>query len=126
LIAPEQGKGRETWMQAMRIGDLAIVGVPGELFTCSGELIKRRSPFPHTYIAGLANDWIGYIPNKEGFQLGGYQVWTGTRSYVEPGTGERVVESGLQSAGKTPGRLIAAHQAPRYSRVGSVALEAFS
>jgi hypothetical protein len=92
ILAPQQGQERETWLQAMVIGDVAIVGVPGEFFTVLGEEIKRRSPFRYTYIAELANDWIGYLPDREAFRLGGYQIWTGLHSYSEPGTGERIVD----------------------------------
>jgi hypothetical protein len=94
-LAPERGRERETWVQAMRIGDLAIVGVPAEYFTQLGLDIKNRSPFRYTYIAELANDWIGYLPNAEGHKLGGYQVWTGFHSYAEPGTGERIADQAV-------------------------------
>ena len=91
-LAPQQGQERTTWLQAIRIGPVAIVGVPAELFTKLGLDIKRRSPFPQTVVVELANDWIGYVPDREAFKLGGYQVWTGLHSYVEPGTGERIVD----------------------------------
>lgn len=90
-LAPQQGQERQTWLQVMRVGDVAIVGVPAEFFTKLGIEIKRKSPFRHTVIAELANDWIGYLPDLEGHKLGGYQVWTGYHSYAEPGTGERIV-----------------------------------
>lgn len=92
-LSPLQGVERETWVQAIRIGDVAIVGVPAEYFTQLGVDIKNRSPFRYTYVAELANDWIGYLPNWEGHKLGGYQVWTGYHSYAEPGTGERIADS---------------------------------
>jgi hypothetical protein len=91
-LAPQRGQERETWLQALLIGDVAIAGVPAEYFTQLGLDIKNRSPFRHTYVAELANDWIGYLPNREGHKLGGYQVWTGYHSYAEPGTGERVAD----------------------------------
>ena len=91
-LAPHQGEERETWVQALRIGDVAVVGVPAEYFTQLGLDIKNRSPFRHTIIAELANDWIGYLPNREGHKLGGYQVWTGFQSYTEPGTGEHLAD----------------------------------
>jgi hypothetical protein len=91
-LASQRGQERETWLQAMLIGDVAIVGVPAEYFTQLGLDIKNRSPFRHTYVAELANDWIGYLPNIEGHKLGGYQVWTGYHSYAEPGTGERMAD----------------------------------
>ena len=94
-LAPSQGQERETWVQVMRIGEVVIVGVPAEYFTQLGLDIKNRSPFRHTYIAELANDWIGYLPNFEGHKLGGYQVWTGFHSYAEPGTGERIADEAV-------------------------------
>jgi hypothetical protein len=83
-------------VQAVLIGDVAIVGVPAEYFTALGLDIKRRSPFPRTYIAELANDWIGYLPDREGHRLGGYQTWTGLHSYAEPGTGERLADEAVK------------------------------
>jgi hypothetical protein len=74
------------------VGDVALVGVPAEFFTVLGLDIKRQSPFANTYIAELASDWIGYLPDREAHRLGGYQTWMGLHSYAEPGTGERIVE----------------------------------
>jgi hypothetical protein len=91
VLASHQGEARSTWLQALVLGDVAIVGVPAEFFTVLGEEIKRRSPYRYTYIAELANDWIGYLPDKKAFELGGYQTWTGLHSFTEPGTGEAVV-----------------------------------
>jgi hypothetical protein len=91
-LKPQQGQERETWLQAILVGDVAIVGVPAEYFTVLGLDIKKRSPFPHTYVAELANDWIGYLPDREGHGLGGYQTWMGLHCYAEVGTGERVAD----------------------------------
>ena len=91
-LAPQRGQERETWLQTMVIGDVAIVGVPAEFFTKLGLDIKNRSPFRYTYVAELSNDWIGYLPDLDAHKLGGYQVWTGLHSYAEPGTGERIVD----------------------------------
>lgn len=94
-LAPQQGQERTSWIQVLRIGDVAIVGVPAEFFTTLGQEIKRRSPYRYTYIAELANDWIGYLPDRRGHELGGYQTWTGLHSYAEPGTGEAVVDQAV-------------------------------
>jgi neutral ceramidase len=94
-LAPVQGESRETWVQAMVIGDVAIVGGPAEFFTKLGVDIKNRSPYRYTYVAELANDWIGYLPDRDAHELGGYQVWTGFHSYAEPGTGERIVDEAI-------------------------------
>ncbi|HEV3138427.1 MAG TPA: hypothetical protein VGZ26_11000, partial [Pirellulales bacterium] len=92
-LKPEQGKTRETMLQAVLIGDVAIVGAPAEYFTIFGVDIKNRSPLKYTYVAELANDWIGYLPNLEAHELGGYQTWMGLHSYAEPGTGERMADT---------------------------------
>ncbi len=94
-VAPHQGESRKTWVQAVTIGDIAMVGVPGEFFTVLGQEIKRRSPFRYTYVFELANDYIGYIPDKVGFDRGGYQTWTGLHSFLERGTGELIVDEAV-------------------------------
>jgi hypothetical protein len=95
-LAPEQGKQRETSIQAILLGDVAIVGVPAEYFTVLGMDIKKRSPFPDTIVAELANDWIGYLPDRQAHELGGYQTWTGFHSYAEVGTGERMADEAVE------------------------------
>jgi hypothetical protein len=95
VLRPQQGEERTTWIQAIAIGDVALVGVPAEFFTVLGQDIKRRSPFRYTYIAELANDWIGYLPDRRAFELGGYQTWTGLHSFAERGTGEAVVDAAV-------------------------------
>ncbi len=94
-LAPHKGEDRKTWVQAIRIGDTAVVGVPAEFFTILGQEIKRQSPFRYTYVFELANDYIGYTPDRRASELGGYQTWTGLHSYTAPGTGEMLVEEAL-------------------------------
>jgi hypothetical protein len=96
VLAPKQGEERTTWLQVVLIGDVAIVGVPAEFFTVLGQDIKRRSPFRYTYVAELANDYIGYLPDKKAFDLGGYQTWTGLHSFAERDTGERMVDEAVR------------------------------
>ena len=86
---------------------MAIVGVPAEYFTALGQEIKRRSPYRYTYVAELANDWIGYLPDKKAFDLGGYQTWTGLHSFADRDTGERMVDVAvamLEELAKKEGR----------------------
>jgi len=47
----------------LAIGDRAVVvGLPGEFFVELGLRSKRESPFKHTFVCELANDYIGYVP----------------------------------------------------------------
>ncbi len=94
-LGPRQGQEFSTWVQAIVIGDVALVGVPAEFFTTLGQEIKRKSPYRHTFILELANDYVGYVGDDEAYDLGGYQVWTGLHSFAERGSGEAIVEKAV-------------------------------
>jgi neutral ceramidase len=83
-----------TAMTVMTIGDLAIVGVPGELFVELGFAIKANAHFRHTFIAGYCNDLIGYIPTRDAYPQGGYEVET---ARVASGSGETIVQTALDT-----------------------------
>lgn len=68
----------EVTLQAIRIGDFAIVGSPFETFVEIGLDLKDRSPFSQTMVIGLANGRHGYLPTFEQHRLGGYETWLGT------------------------------------------------
>ncbi|HWR99174.1 MAG TPA: neutral/alkaline non-lysosomal ceramidase N-terminal domain-containing protein [Prolixibacteraceae bacterium] len=62
---------------AVRIGDLIIAGVPGEMTAILGKKIKtslRKDRVSHVAIGGLANEWISYILDKDQYINGeGYE-----------------------------------------------------
>jgi hypothetical protein len=88
-------KEDETYISAMRFGDLALVGLPGEIFVEHGLAIKRRSPFRRTCVIELANDWIGYIPTTKAFKEGSYETDLGEWSRAQPEAGDMMVETAL-------------------------------
>lgn len=94
-LRTHQGELRTTWLQALRIGDVYVVGVPAEFFTKLGLEIKRRSPHRYTFVFGLSNDYMGYVPDRDAFELGGYQTWTGLHSFAAPGIGEAIVDEAI-------------------------------
>ena len=61
-------------VQALRIGDGAIVGLPGEVFVEYQHQIRACSPFAPTIVLGYANGNTGYVPTAEAFPEGGYEV----------------------------------------------------
>jgi hypothetical protein len=73
----------EVIIQAIRIGDLAVCGIPFETFVETGLDLKKRSPFPQTMVIGLANGRHGYLPTPEQHALGGYETWLGTNVVQE-------------------------------------------
>ena len=70
-------------IQAIRIGDLAVCGIPFETFVETGLDLKKRSPFHQTMVIGLANGRHGYLPTPEQHKLGGYETWLGTNVVQE-------------------------------------------
>jgi hypothetical protein len=56
------------------LDDTAFLSFPGELFTEIGTQIKAESPLARTYIIGLANGSIGYVPTRKAVAEGGYAV----------------------------------------------------
>jgi len=54
------------------IGDTAFISFPGELYTEIGQQIKKQSPFARTYVIGLANGSVGYVPTRKAIAEGGY------------------------------------------------------
>lgn len=90
------GKRIEGIIQVLRIGDLALAGIPGELFVEYGLEIKKRSCAPLTNIVTLANDNIGYLFTDTAFQLAGYQTWPILfEAYPAPSAGRILVEESL-------------------------------
>ena len=59
-----------------RVGDVAFVGLGGEVFHAIGRAIKKASPFPHTFIFTHCNGAAGYLVVKEAYPEGGYEVNT--------------------------------------------------
>jgi hypothetical protein len=70
-------------VQAIRIGDQAIVSMPFEVLVEIGLEIKERSPFPHTFLIELANGSYGYLPPPRQIPLGGYETWLGVSRFEE-------------------------------------------
>jgi hypothetical protein len=54
-------------VQALAIGDIAIVGTGFELFSGPGRAVRERSPFKTTLVLGYSNDYLGYLPPTEDF-----------------------------------------------------------
>lgn len=90
-----QGADDQVEVMALRIGDVGIVGLPGEIFCEFGIDIRNSSPARHTLVVELANDAIGYIPTRPSFDQGGYEPTPGATFYL-PGAGDRLADSALR------------------------------
>ena len=86
LSQVERSGKADCLVQAIRIGDQAIVSFPFETFVETGLEIKKKSPFKHTFLIELANGSYGYLPTPKHHELGGYETWLGTNKVQKDGS----------------------------------------
>ncbi|MFK5922903.1 MAG: hypothetical protein QM496_12045 [Verrucomicrobiota bacterium] len=79
--SPDKERNESVIIQAVRIGDQAIVTMPFEVLVEIGLELKEKSPFPHTFTIELANGGYGYLPPPNQHKLGGYETWLGTSRF---------------------------------------------
>lgn len=78
-------------LQGIRINDAVFVAVPAEVFVEIGLRIKEKASAP-TFIVGIANGYIGYLPTAVAYEVGGYEV---VSSKCRPEAEEVLVENVL-------------------------------
>ena len=79
--APPQERTVPFEVQALRVGDMAIVGLPGEVFVEYALNIDAASPFSITAVSAYTNGNIGYVPTAKAYDEGGYEVDNAIRYY---------------------------------------------
>ena len=81
---------------SLRLGDLLIVGIPGELAAGLGLEVKRRAGeitgARHPIIGGLADEWISYILPIEQYSMGKYEA---SMSFYGPTLADVIVKGAL-------------------------------
>jgi Neutral/alkaline non-lysosomal ceramidase, N-terminal len=60
-----------------QIGPVAIVPMPGEMFSAISLRIRQQSPFQYTLCCSVSNDSLRYFPTREARHRGGYETWLG-------------------------------------------------
>lgn len=90
-LEARQGQPLSPEVQVIALGrQVAWVALPGEVFVELGLALKKRSPFPHTMVVTLANENIGYIPDRRSYAEGNYEPES---ARCGPGSGEKLVEA---------------------------------
>jgi neutral ceramidase len=94
---------------SLRLGDLVIVGVPGEMAASLGLQIKaeigRVTGVPYPAIGGLADVWASYILPADEYERGGYEA---SMSFYGAKLGETIVAGVIEGAKKLQGEVAAA------------------
>ncbi len=62
-------------LTALRLGDVAMMFHPSELYTCYGLMIRRDCGFPHTLVVGYTDGFVGYLPDPKAYQAGEYAAF---------------------------------------------------
>ena len=81
-------------VQVISLGnEVAWVALPGEIFVQLGLAIKLASPFATTSIHELANGSIGYVPTRQAYAQGNYEV---VSARCAEGSGELMVDEAIR------------------------------
>jgi hypothetical protein len=95
-------------LQVLRLGDLAIVGIPAEPFEEIGLALQAGRTGQPTMVAGYANGCVGYVPMPTAYPLGGYEVSYSFAYYrlpapLAPECAERIFDVGRRLLDAKPG-----------------------
>ena len=71
-------------LQALRIGDLAVLAISIEVFAETGLELKQKSPFAATFSIRLPVRY-SYLPPASQHKLGGFETWRARHSFLEVG-----------------------------------------
>ena len=84
-------------IQVFRIGDLGIVGLPGEPFVEGQLAIKTSSAASYIFPAHLTSHYVGYLPTREAYARGGHEANAEVTYWAKlaPGSLELVVEKAI-------------------------------
>ena len=87
-------------IQVFRLGDIALLAIPGEPFV-EGQLeIKLKSPTYPTYVVHHSNAYVGYVPTKDAFPRGGYETWAANWVRLVPEALDMIVENAVELLGQ--------------------------
>ena len=96
LLFPEK-----THSISLRVGDLVIVGIPGEMTAGLGLSLKSKvraaTGAAHVTIGGLADEWVSYILSAEEYRAGGYEA---SVSFYGETLGQVILDGALRGASR--------------------------
>lgn len=121
LAAGPLPTGIEVEIQALRIGDLCVVGLPGEVFAEIGFQIESAIPGP-ALILGYSNGNHGYFCTEAAYAGGGYEPSFSWMLYMHPAQYDPANEHRLVRAGReVAARVLADEPARAQPEVGQPA-----
>jgi hypothetical protein len=98
-LAPWRGR-----VTALNWGGLPLVFLPGEIFAATAMTIRANQPAaPTPFVLSLSDGVPGYIPPREDYPAGGYEVAEAHRYYglpaaFAPGSAEALAQTAIETA----------------------------
>ena len=93
---PYDGQDADVPIQAMRRGDVGLVGLPAEIFVRIGLEIKRFSPASFTFVVELANARSSsYVPTTDQAERGAYGAKPILSRWLCADAGRRMTDAAL-------------------------------
>jgi len=94
---------KKTASVSVQIGDLLVIGIPGEMAAELGRKVKqeagRTTGISHPVIGGLADEWDSYILPAAEYRQGGYEA---SVSFYGETLGDRIVTGAIRGASQLP------------------------
>ncbi|OPZ26520.1 MAG: Neutral ceramidase precursor [Lentisphaerae bacterium ADurb.BinA184] len=81
-LAAGPATSRETDLQILRIGPATFVGIGAEVFSRLADDLRQVCG-PRVYVVGYANGDLGYLPFREAYAEGGYEIEWAHRYYTQ-------------------------------------------
>lgn len=88
IMSYEEGYEEKEFIEieqiVIKVGDVAFVGTPFELFAEIGLRIQKHSPSPYTLLLSNVGGTEGYFPTESDICRGGYEVTMFKQKYIQP------------------------------------------
>ncbi len=101
-FAETKPRNYELPLQVFKFANIAFAAIPGEPFVEIGLALKKIPRYDLIFPVALANGYFGYIPLKQNFGRGGYEVRPGAASWLSTGTADRILSAFRSLLAGTP------------------------
>lgn len=97
-------KESDTELQLLSIGDICLVGAPGEMLAEIGQEIKWHSPYRRTFILYNSTAYLSYLPHANAYLAGGYETAVNS-AYIQPFESLKIVNTAVEGMRKLHGPM---------------------
>lgn len=90
----------DMYIQVIKIGDVCIYCLPGEIYVNWGLMLKEKSPFSKNILIENCNSFLGYVPTVEAFDdcSNLYEIVLCCHSCLVPEAGQTIVDKAIDIA----------------------------